>query len=109
MCCFFAALVFFGPRLGFLVWWLVAPIRVNLALANFNFPWMVGLLGLIFLPWTLLMYTIVFPVNGFDWIWIGFGIMADVAGYLGGYHNRRQVPGYTSTMSSIDPAPPTGS
>jgi hypothetical protein len=95
MCCFFAALVFFGPRLGFLVWWLIAPIRVNAALANFNFPWMVGILGLVFLPWTLLMYTIVFPVNGFDWIWIGLGIMADVASYISGYHNRQQVPGYT--------------
>ena len=38
MCCFFAALLFFGPRLGFLVYWLLAPARVNLALANFQLP-----------------------------------------------------------------------
>ncbi len=95
MCCFFAALLFFGPRLGFLVYWLLAPIRVNAALANFNFPWLVGLLGLIFLPWTMLMYCIVFPLNGFDWIWIGLAVGADIVSYTGGYHNRQKVPGYT--------------
>ena len=95
MCCFFAALLFFGPRVAFLVWWLIAPLRVNLALQNFNLPWLVGILGLIFAPWTLLMYTIVFPLNGFDWVWIGLAIGADIVSYTGGYHNRKQVPGYT--------------
>ncbi len=106
MCCFLAVLMFAGPRLGFLVWWLLAPIRVNAALANFNFPWLVSILGLILAPWTILMYTIVFPLNGWDWLWIGFGAMADVASYTTQYHNRHSVPGYSSTMSSIDPMPP---
>lgn len=95
MCCFFTALIFFGPRLGFLVYWLIAPLKVNTALAAFNFPWLVGILGLIFLPWTILMFVIVFPLNGFDWIWIGLGVAADIISYTGGYHNRQQVPGYT--------------
>jgi hypothetical protein len=94
MCCFFASLVFFGPRLAFLIYWLLAPVRVNAAFATFNFPWLVGLASLIFAPWTALMYVIVFPLNGWDWLWIGFAIMADVASYLGGYHNRKQVPMY---------------
>ena len=94
MCCFFTALVFFGPRLGFLVYWLLAPIRVSTAFAAFNFQWLVGILGLIFAPWTALMYVIVFPLNGFDWIWLGLGIAADVFSYVGAYHNRQQVPGY---------------
>jgi hypothetical protein len=87
--------LFFGPRLGFLVWWLLAPVRVSTALSSFNLPWLVGILGLIFAPWTMLMYTIVFPLNGFDWIWLGLGIGADIVSYTGGYHNRQQVPGYT--------------
>ena len=95
MCCFFTALVFFGPRLGFLVYWLLLPAKVTTALAAFNFPWLVGILGLIFAPWTMLMYVIVFPLNGFDWIWIGLGIGADIVSYVGGYQNREQVPGYT--------------
>ncbi len=39
---FLHCLVFFGPRLGFLVYWLIAPARVNLSLAAFNFPWLVA-------------------------------------------------------------------
>jgi hypothetical protein len=76
-------------------------------MANFNFPWLVGILGLIFAPWTILMYTIVFPLNGWDWLWIGLAIGADVVSYTTQYHNRHKVPGYADTMSSIDPAPPT--
>ena len=38
------------------------------------------------------MYVMIFPLNGFDWIWLGFGMMADVASYVGAYHNRKQVP-----------------
>ena len=41
------------------------------------------------------MYCIVFPLNGFDWIWIGLAVGADIVSYTGGYHNRKQVPGYT--------------
>ena len=97
MCCFFASLLFFGPRLAFLVYWLLAPIRVSAAFADFNFPWLVSLLGLIFLPWTILMYVVVFPLTGFDWIWLGLGIAADVMSYVGAYHNRKQVPYYPET------------
>jgi hypothetical protein len=94
MCCFFTALVFFGPRLGFLVYWLIAPVRVSAAFNAFNFPWLVGILGLIFAPWTVLMYTIVFPLNGWDWLWVGLGIAADVMSYIGAFHKRQQIPGY---------------
>jgi hypothetical protein len=97
MCCFFTALVFFGPRLGFLVYWLLAPAKVSAALNVFNLQWLVGILGLIFAPWTLLMYVSVFPLNGFDWIWLGFGIAADIFSYLGAYQNRKKVPYYPET------------
>ena len=94
MCCFFATLMLLGPRFAFLIWWLIAPVRVNAALANFNFPWLASLMGLIFAPWTMLMYTMIFPLNGYDWIWLGFGVMADVASYIAGFQHRNRVPGY---------------
>lgn len=94
MCCFFTTLVFFGPRLAFLIYWLILPAKVSTALQAFNFQWLVGLLGLVFAPWTILMYVIVFPLNGFDWIWLGLGIAADIFSYVGGWHNREQVPYY---------------
>lgn len=93
MCCFFSTLLFFGPRLGFFVYWLFPAGRVRIFLA-FN-TWIWPLLGLIFLPWTTLMYVIVFPVIGIDWLWIGLAFAADLAGYLGGFRSRQQVPGYT--------------
>jgi hypothetical protein len=90
MCCFFTALLFFGPRLATLVWWIFNPIYVNAAFDS----WFWGLLAWIFLPWTLLMYLIVYPggLVGFDWILLGLGIFADMATYLGGYRERERVP-----------------
>jgi hypothetical protein len=93
MCCFFTALVFLGPRFAFLVWWILQPARISAAFNTFIWP----LLGLIFLPWTTLMYLIVFPggVTSWDWLWIGLGVVADIASYGSSAYNRKQVPGYT--------------
>jgi len=95
MCCLFLTLVFLGPRFGFLVWWLLQPLRINAAFNTFIWP----LLGLIFLPWTTLMYVIVFPggVTGWDWLWIGLSVAADIATYTSGAYKRKEVPYYPST------------
>lgn len=87
MCCFFTALVLFGPRLAILVWWLVNQARWTLAFDTWIWP----LLGFIFAPWTTIMYMIVFPggVTGFDWIWLGLGILADLGSYAGGGYGNR--------------------
>jgi len=63
-------------------------LRESDAFATFNLPWLVGSLGLVFIPWTSL--------NGFDWVWLGFGILADVASYVGGYQDCQQIPGFPS-------------
>jgi hypothetical protein len=95
MCCFFTALVLLGPRAAILIWWLIQPARWNAAFTNFIWP----LLGFIFVPWTTLMYVLVIPagINGFDWVWLGLGLLADIASYAGGgYGNRNRMPGYSS-------------
>ena len=94
MCCFFTALVLLGPRFAILVWWLINPARFALAFSN----WIDPLLMAIFLPWTRIMYMIVFPggVIGLDWLWLGLGVLADIAFYAGGGF-RRRVPGYSGT------------
>jgi hypothetical protein len=63
---------------------------VNLAFDNFIW----GFLGFLFLPWTTLMYIAIYPggIIGFDWILLGLGIFADMAGYFGGYKNKARVP-----------------
>ena len=57
------------PRVVLIIMWIVGP-RVNAAFESFIVP----LLGLIFLPYTTIMYVLVWnPVtglNGWDWLWV---------------------------------------
>jgi hypothetical protein len=91
MCCFFSVIFFFGPRLGFLVYWLIAPLRVTTVFNTFIWP----LLGLIFLPWTTLMYVLIFPIVSFDWVWLGLALFADIAGYAASAARRKDASWYT--------------
>ena len=65
MCCMLTTLVFFGPRLGILVWWLVRPAYVSSVLGD---NWLFVLLLWAFLPWTVLMFLAIGggPIVGFD-------------------------------------------
>ena len=97
MCCFFTTLLLFGPRLAAIVWWIINPVRwvgeTNLSAFD-SFIWPV--LGIIFLPWTTLMYVIIFPggIEGLDWLWMGVAVFFDVAWYAGGgFGNRDRIPG----------------
>jgi len=95
MCCVAALLLLAGPRAGILVWWLVDQVRWNLAFDTFILPF----LGFLFLPWTTLMYVLVFQggVEGFDWVWVGIGLMLDVSSWAGGgYTNRGRTSSYSS-------------
>lgn len=88
MCCLFASLVMIGPRFGILVWWIIDQDRWNLAFDNFFW----ALAGFFLAPWTTIMYVSVFVngVNGFDWIIIGMGVLADVASWTSsGLGSRR--------------------
>jgi hypothetical protein len=101
--------LFFGPRLAFLIYWIIAPVRVRASFDAFNLPILVGILGLVFAPFFTLMYVLVFPLNGYDWFWLGLALAIDVAGYIGGDRNRHKVPGYSNMMPGDVPpssAPP---
>ena len=93
MCCFLVALFAFGPRLAILIWWLISPAYISNAFGN----WIIPILGIIFLPWTLLMYLIVYPggLVGFDWIIVALGVVADIASYGSSAARRGDVPGYS--------------
>ena len=98
MCCFFATLVFFGPRLAILIWWLVQPGRWQAAFSHFNMPFLWELLGFLFLPWTTIMYVIIAPggVTGFDWVWLGLGLLADIATYSSSAYEGKGYVGVKS-------------
>ena len=90
MCCFLLVLTILGPRVAFLVTWL-ATNRVTVA---FHSGWVAPLLGLIFLPWTVLLYTLAYApvggVSGAGWLLVGLGFLADIAGYVAGPQQRRR-------------------
>ncbi len=93
MCCLFTILLLLGPRLANVIWWIANPLRWELAFNSVIWP----ILGIIFVPWTTLMYMIVFPggVVGFDWVWLGLAVLSDIGMYAGGgVGNRDRIPSY---------------
>jgi len=93
MCCFLTSLALFGPRLAFLIFLLFPYGQAKASLAFHTLFW--PLLGWAFLPWTTLMYVIVYPVVGFNWLWVGFGLLADIATYAASTYQRQDVPYYS--------------
>lgn len=97
MCCAFLTLVLLGPRFFGVLWWLIQPVRWQSAFNNFagELWWLWAILGIVFLPWTTIMFVIVAPggVTGLDWLWIGIMLVADIASYSGGV-GRKRIPGY---------------
>ncbi len=92
MCCFLASLSLFGPRLAMLIYWLTpyGQLKIMASLQGWFWP----LLGLIFAPWTLLVYTLLFPIVGFDWVWMALAIVADLGAYVAGAARRHDASWY---------------
>ena len=92
MGCLFAAIAAFFPRIGVLFVWLARPAYFN---AAFGGSWLWPILGVIFLPFTTLMYALIWsPTSGLvglDWLWLILAVALDLGG-LGstGYANRER-------------------
>jgi hypothetical protein len=89
MCC--AALLAFGlgPRFALILVWIFGD-RIERASDSWIWP----LLGLLLLPWTTLMYVLVWGpsgVDGAEWILVGLGVALDIASY-----SARAAKGRTS-------------
>jgi hypothetical protein len=92
MVCLFALLATFAPRLMLLILWIFTPL-VN---RTFDF-WLWPLLGLIFLPFTTLMYVLaVGPLgaaNVWGWLMVFFGLLIDLRSFADVHANRARLPG----------------
>jgi len=89
MCCVVSLLVFIGPRIGAIAWYLTDTARWNAAFNNILWP----ILGVLFLPWTTLAWVLMSPggVQGLQWLVIVFGFLLDVGALGGGgYSNRKR-------------------
>lgn len=95
-------LVLFGglfPRLAVLFIWIARPAIFNAALDPL---W--ALLGIIFLPFTTLMYVLLWSatgLTGLDWLWLALAFIIDISSAgASAYGNRDKVPGYNTDTYS---------
>src|SRR3954470_6960932 len=99
MPCLFAMLGAVAPRLAVFILWLFTPV-VDRVFDGWFFP----LLGLIFLPFTTLMYLLVAydagSISFWGWLTIALGVLIDLQGYFNAYSNRQSVPGMSASPST---------
>lgn len=88
MGCLVALIALISPRLAFFLVWVFSD-RVSIAFDNGYVPF----LGVVFLPWTALMYTFAYaPVRGVSWlgwIFVTIALLADLGSYGAGEGGRR--------------------
>jgi|SRR5689334_4169305 len=93
MGCLFLLLMLLSPRLGIIFLWAFT----NYVQRSFE-SWIWPLLGLIFLPWTTLLYILVAaPAGGitfWGWLFVALGLLMDVAGHVNSYASRGQAEMY---------------
>jgi hypothetical protein len=82
-----------SPRLGIIFLWAFT----NYVQRSFD-TWIWPLLGLIFLPWTTLLYILVAAPSGgvsfWGWLFVGLGLITDLASHANSYASRNQARGY---------------
>jgi hypothetical protein len=107
MPCLFALFAVFTPRLAVLFMWLARPTMFS---AAFGGSWLWPLLGFIFLPFTTIMYVLLWTpgigLTGFDWIWLILAVFCDLSHYAStAYSNRNQIPGMAPASGPSVPGP----
>ena len=94
MHCLFALFAGLFPRLGTLFIWLARPVYFNAAMGG---SWFWPILGIIFLPFTTLMYVLLWSprgLMGWDWFWLILAVVLDASSYMSaGYAERDRIPG----------------
>ena len=100
MCLLLAIFVLLGPRALIFFWWLVEPQRWAITFQTAFVP----IIGFLFLPWTTIMYVLVFPggIEGLDWLWLGIGLAVDVASYGSSAWGNRNSSSGPPTWTSYD-------
>lgn len=78
MGCLLAVFVGMFPRLALVMFWIARPERMDDTFPGFLWP----LLGIIFLPFTTVVYVLLYipgvGVTGSDWWWIALAVVLDL-------------------------------
>jgi hypothetical protein len=98
MGCVFVLLAAFAPRLFVVILWIARPAYVD---AVFD-TWIIPLLGVVFLPFTTLMWVLLdappVGVEGWDWLWIVIAVALDLGHYASSYGQRASISRGTSSV-----------
>jgi hypothetical protein len=82
-----------SPRLGIIFLWAFTN-YVSLAFETWVWP----ALGLVFLPWTTLLYILVAaPAGGISfwgWLFVALGLLSDIASHVNTYSSRNEAQMY---------------
>jgi hypothetical protein len=92
MGCLLAVFAGMFPRIALVIFWIARPDRMDAVFTSLVWP----VLGIIFLPFTTLIYVLLWQprvgVTGSDWFWIALAVVLDVAHWGASARQRRQVP-----------------
>ncbi len=91
--CLIALAVSVAPRLVLLLAWIFSD-RWQIVWSG---QWLMPLLGIVFLPYTTVMYMLCWKptgIQGWDWMWIVLGVMLDIMKWAQIANNRKGIPGY---------------
>ena len=101
MGCLFALFAGAFPRIGTV---LIGLARPGLFEAAFGGMWIWPILGILFLPFTTLMYVLLWSpagIIGWDWFWLVLAVMIDLSQAAGSaYANRNRMPGYAAAPAT---------
>jgi hypothetical protein len=103
MGCLLLLMASFFPRLGVLIIWIARPAYFS---AAFGDSWLIPLLGILFLPFTTLLYVLMWTpgvgLTGWDWMWLAFALFIDISHHVGSaYANRNRIPGYPDSSATM--------
>jgi hypothetical protein len=91
MGCLFLLISLLSPRLGIVFLWAFT----DYVFRAFGNAWFWPLLGLIFLPWTTLLYILVAaPVGSitlWGWLMVALGLILDLSSHAQSWNNRQQA------------------
>ena len=91
MGCLLVLFAAFAPRLIVVFAWIARPAYFGAVFDTWIFP----LLGLIFLPFTTLIWLLVGAppqgVEGLDWLWVVLAVLLDLSHYANTYEQRDTV------------------
>ena len=95
--CLFAIFAAAFPRLALLFVWLFS--SPNLVMRAFHDILIWPILGIIFLPFTTLIYVLVYNpavgLTGWGWFLVVLGFLIDIGAFSSSaYTNRNRMPGY---------------